>query len=298
MIEKIQTRRFCVSMLLMILASGHVLAQAIRNPDGFNVPEGYKIVSFLETKFGVSGEEFQFKCLPTAKLCNEENKGFDSAGKLTVDGLVEKTQYVGLDGKAINGYLIQKVYDKTILAMGGKLIAEKAGEDKTSGDMVHIYRLDNNSQSKWIIVDTYRNRDRYSFTVLTASKLPDILPIGEFQKQLETQGYVTLNVNFDNNKSAIRTEDKPTLNQVVQLLKASPKLRLSVDGHTDNVGNAAANKTLSQQRSEAIVAYLVGEGIEKSRLVAKGFGSENPIADNRSEDGRAKNRRVELVKLK
>jgi len=71
---------------------------------------------------------------------------------------------------------------------------------------------------------------------------------------------------------------------------------MRVEGHTDNVGRAAANQTLSQQRAEAVVAWLAARGIDAARLGAAGLGDSKPLADNGSEEGRAKNRRVELVK--
>lgn len=78
--------------------------------------------------------------------------------------------------------------------------------------------------------------------------------------------------------------------------KAAPALSVIVGGHTDNVGAPEANQKLSEERARAVVAALVQRGIAASRLEARGFGQTAPIADNRTEDGRAKNRRVELVK--
>ena len=73
-------------------------------------------------------------------------------------------------------------------------------------------------------------------------------------------------------------------------------LRVEVAGHTDNAGSPEANQRLSQERAQAVMAALVGRGIKADRLTAKGYGQTTPIADNRTEEGRAKNRRVELVK--
>ena len=70
---------------------------------------------------------------------------------------------------------------------------------------------------------------------------------------------------------------------------------ISVEGHTDNVGNAAANKKLSEQRAKAVLDYLVGRGVDKKRLKSVGYGLTKPVADNKTEEGRSKNRRVELV---
>jgi OOP family OmpA-OmpF porin len=73
-------------------------------------------------------------------------------------------------------------------------------------------------------------------------------------------------------------------------------LNLEVQGHTDNQGNAAANQTLSERRAQAVVEWLSTHGVEGARLTAKGLGQTKPVADNSIDDGRAKNRRVELVK--
>ncbi len=103
-------------------------------------------------------------------------------------------------------------------------------------------------------------------------------------------------VNFDTNKSEIKPESEPVVAQIVELLKAKPDLKVSIDGHTDNVGSPAANKTLSLERAKAVMQAVVKQGINPSRLAARGFGQEVPIADNRNEEGRARNRRVELAK--
>ncbi len=87
------------------------------------------------------------------------------------------------------------------------------------------------------------------------------------------------------------------INRIVQLMNENPKLKFSVEGHTDSTGNAASNQTLSEARSQAIVAKLVEMGIAADCLSAVGKGQNNPIADNSSDEGRTKNRRVEFVKI-
>lgn len=85
--------------------------------------------------------------------------------------------------------------------------------------------------------------------------------------------------------------------EVLTLLQQNPQLRLAVQGHTDNAGTAAHNQQLSTARAQAVVAELAKAGIAANRLQAAGFGQTKPLADNATEEGRAKNRRVELVKL-
>lgn len=115
--------------------------------------------------------------------------------------------------------------------------------------------------------------------------------------QLNKEGRVALEVNFDTGKATIRPDSQGIVSQIVALMKGNPTLRLSVEGHTDDVGRPATNKSLSEARARAVVTALVAGGISANRLQAVGFGQERPVADNTTEDGRARNRRVELVKL-
>jgi outer membrane protein OmpA-like peptidoglycan-associated protein len=86
------------------------------------------------------------------------------------------------------------------------------------------------------------------------------------------------------------------LDQIVNLLREDTSLKLSIQGHTDNVGSKAANLDLSKRRADAVKAALVSRGIDAGRLTTDGFGDTKPVADNAAEPGRARNRRVELVK--
>jgi outer membrane protein OmpA-like peptidoglycan-associated protein len=102
-------------------------------------------------------------------------------------------------------------------------------------------------------------------------------------------------VLFDFNKSTLQPASDPVLQQILDLLKKNPTQKIEVQGHTDNVGADAYNQTLSEARAKAIVAWLTQHGIAGDRLTAKGFGKTKPIADNATDAGRAKNRRVEIA---
>ena len=105
-------------------------------------------------------------------------------------------------------------------------------------------------------------------------------------------------VNFDTGKDTIKKDSLPLLDQVAKLLQEHPEMkRVRVEGHTDNVGGAAYNKELSARRAAAVVRYVVGKGVASSRLVAAGYGFEQPIASNATALGRAKNRRVAFTIL-
>jgi outer membrane protein OmpA-like peptidoglycan-associated protein len=114
---------------------------------------------------------------------------------------------------------------------------------------------------------------------------------------LDTSGHIAVyGIHFDTGKATIQPDSETTLDEIVKLLGTHPELHLRVEGHTDNQGNAGLNQTLSEKRAQAVVAWLVAHGTTASRLSAKGFGASQPVADNSTDEGRAKNRRVELVK--
>jgi len=115
--------------------------------------------------------------------------------------------------------------------------------------------------------------------------------------ELESVGRARLDgVNFDFNSATIRPESKPLLDQVAELLKSRSNWAITLEGHTDNIGGAAFNKALSEQRAAAVKAYLVSKGVPEERLSAAGFGFDKPVASNDGEGGRSQNRRVEIVR--
>jgi outer membrane protein OmpA-like peptidoglycan-associated protein len=102
-------------------------------------------------------------------------------------------------------------------------------------------------------------------------------------------------IEFETNRTTIRPESEPVLEAVRKILEEQPDIqRLSVEGHTDNVGKPAHNEKLSQRRAAAVVSWLVVRGVARSRLEAHGYGMQRPIADNATEEGRQENRRVEF----
>jgi len=121
----------------------------------------------------------------------------------------------------------------------------------------------------------------------------------DMYQALSTEGHFTTHgINFATGSAAIDPSSASTLSQIGQMLQQHPDLKLEIDGHTDNVGSAASNMTLSDQRAAAVKQYLVSNfQVDPSRLASKGFGATKPIAPNTTEDGRAQNRRVDLVKL-
>lgn len=103
-------------------------------------------------------------------------------------------------------------------------------------------------------------------------------------------------IHFDFDKDTLRDDSEPTLAEILRLLRAQPDLRLTVVGHTDAQGGAAYNQDLSRRRAATVVAWLERRGIDAARLASRGAGAGEPVAANDNEEGRARNRRVELVR--
>ena len=107
---------------------------------------------------------------------------------------------------------------------------------------------------------------------------------------------VTYAITFDTGKATLKPEADVEINRIKGIMDKDPSLKFEVQGHCDNTGSDKVNDPLSQKRAEAIVARLVELGISADRLTAVGKGSHEPIADNSTDEGRAKNRRVEFIK--
>lgn len=117
-------------------------------------------------------------------------------------------------------------------------------------------------------------------------------------EQINQSGRVSIyGINFDTGKATLRPESESVLAEMAALLQKQPEWYMLVAGHTDNVGTDAVNIPLSRQRAEAVINWLAAKGINRARLTAAGFGAQKPLADNTTEEGRGKNRRVDLVKI-
>ena len=118
-----------------------------------------------------------------------------------------------------------------------------------------------------------------------------------YDRMMNDGKFVTYGITFDVGKSTVKPESMGEINRIITLMTENADLKFSVEGHTDSRGSAATNQTLSEARSQAVVDKLVENGIARDRLTAAGKGQTTPIADNGTDEGRAKNRRVEFVKI-
>ena len=211
-------------------------------------------------------------------------------------------------------------YENAILALGGAKISETQftrpivdevgglrevnkswhSAPPTSGYEHYSYLIRSADKEYWIHVGTSAAGKTGHIVVLEKKAMTQslgFLDAAAMKTALDADGRVALYINFDTDKSTLRADSQAAIAEIKTLLDSDVGLKVSIEGHTDNTGSADRNRQLSSERARSVLDALVGLGIAPSRLSAKGFGPDKPLADNADEAGRAKNRRVELVKL-
>ena len=211
-------------------------------------------------------------------------------------------------------------YENAIAALGGKKISttqftraivDAAGGlgpvekywrsvPPTSGYEHYSYVIRTADKEYWIHIATGAFPTHGYVTVLEKEGMKQsvgFLDASAMKKALDADGRVALYINFDIDKATMRPDSQPVMDEINKLLTNNAGLKLSIEGHTDSTGAPDHNRQLSTARARSVLGALVGLGIDPTRLSSKGFGPDKPIAENNSESGRAKNRRVELVKM-
>jgi len=214
----------------------------------------------------------------------------DSQGKeAQVEGTYHFIKYVLKKGaKAPSELQIVRNCSNAIQKIGGMTVLEARYQT--------YLKVEKGGIITWVHVKAYDQGEAYNLVIVEKKAMVQEVTAGDMLAALNKQGFVTLYINFDTDKATIKPESRPIVDQIVKLLKDNPGLKVGIEGHTDSTGTPARNKTLSQQRAESVVSALVKAGIDAKRLSAAGWGQDKPIADNKTEEGKAKNRRVEIVK--
>jgi OOP family OmpA-OmpF porin len=239
---------------------------------------------------------------------SEYSKGYNATEYKVGAGDSAKTQSVEGDTTSLRYFYgspetqpsplqVMRNYQNAIKQIGGEVVYERLPVEGDGGETT--LKVHTGGKDVWVKVvpDIYGAPTQdYLMVITEVAAMSQAVTANQLRDELDKNGFITLHVNFDTGKADLKADDLATVQQIAIMLKATPSLKLSVEGHTDNVGGAASNKTLSEARAKSVMNAIVQAGVAAERLSAAGFGQERPVADNRSEEGRAKNRRVELVK--
>jgi len=241
----------------------------------FNRMPGYLIYRYTDTEF-------------------DSHTFYDANHKeLKVEGHVYEIRYSLQSGaKEPSRIQIFRNYENAVTKIGGTVLSE---DDEGNSYM----KLVKEGKEIWVHVAAYITSEWMLYIVEKEAMKQDIVANGEvFSNNIKTTGHAPVyGIYFDFNKSEIKPESDSALSEIAKLLKGEPTLKVNVVGHTDNVGTMESNMKLSLARAEAVVRALVTKhGIAADRLKGYGVGPLAPVASNDSEEGKAKNRRVELVK--
>lgn len=226
---------------------------------------------------------------------NEFNKYEFPVGlnqKTTVEGHYYRICYNPKEKPAPSPLQIARNHINAVKAIGGQVLYTSKNEWEA------VMKIVKNGMETWVHVIAQHTSGYFLFIVEKQAMNQDVVANADSMAlSIKDTGKVAIyGIYFDSGKAEIKPESEPSLKEIAKLLQANPALKLYVVGHTDNVGAFDYNMKLSKDRADAVVKALIGKyGIASSRLLAWGDGPTAPIASNTTEDGRAKNRRVELV---
>jgi outer membrane protein OmpA-like peptidoglycan-associated protein len=248
-----------------------------------------------------------FSGMPNYKIIDADDKEFadyrffNGKNCTTVEGKRSHRAYtLEENAKQASELQIARNYANAVKKMGGTVVFEGLcqGADcaENCGYTMMVGKVLKGNSELWVEVVPFNGGNDYYVNVVAKEAMKQDITAGDLLETLNREGRVALYINFDFGKATIRPDSRQIISQVVEMMKSTPDLQLSVEGHTDNVGNPKSNKVLSDDRAKAVVTAIIAEGIDAKRLSAVGHGQDKPVADNKAEEGRAKNRRVELVK--
>jgi outer membrane protein OmpA-like peptidoglycan-associated protein len=196
-------------------------------------------------------------------------------------------------GAPASGLQIIRNYENAVRQLGGRVLYS-VEDFPASHSSLQVTR---NGKETWVEIEAYGNT--YSLVIVEREAMSQdvVADATALQGGLTQSGHVAVpGIYFDTGRSELKPESEPALREVVRLLQANPAMRLWVVGHTDSQGTPESNVALSEARAAAVVRSLTGMGVAAARLAPHGAGPYAPVASNDTEEGRARNRRVELVK--
>lgn len=207
----------------------------------------------------------------------------------TLEGQRTYLSYSLREGEAKPSELqILRNYENALAAVGGAVVYRS--------EVYLTMRIVKGAGQVWVAIVPANYGADYSLTILEVGEMTQEVTAGDMPAALNKDGRIALSIHFDTGKATIKPESRKIIGEITALLTDNPDLKVSIEGHTDSTGTAQGNRTLSDERARAVLAAVAALGVDAARLSAVGWGQDKPVADNATEEGRAANRRVEVVK--
>lgn len=269
-------------LLLVLFAASSVLAQNETDVKGsldhslFTRMPGYYISDYNVNEF----DKY------TSPYLSGQDENWE--GKVT-----RLAYYIKTDAKQASMLQIARNYENAVKEIGGKILVSEG--------RVIEGKIEKNGAVTYVHIEAFNDGRNYDVIVVEtgAMKQDVVADAAALSASIAATGKAAVyGIYFDTGKSVVKPESTQALEEITKLMKQNGSLTLYVVGHTDNVGALDYNLKLSADRADAVVKALIGRGIVASRLKGAGVGPYCPVASNRAEEGKAKNRRVELVEQK
>jgi OmpA-OmpF porin, OOP family len=259
-------------------------------------------LSFAQEDAKGSNDHPLFNRMPGYRIMGYEDKDFnvfdkfmdENGKKMSVEGHYYYFNY-GLNKgeKMASGPQVLRNYMNAVKKAGGNVVYEEG--------CCNVYlKLKKNNRITWVRVKAYTDAGSYQVWIIEEAEMEQdiVVDANSMMSDINAQGRVALyGIYFDFDKTEVKPESDPTLKEITKLLSDNPSLNLFVVGHTDNTGDYKYNMKLSQERAEAVVKVLVSKyNVNSKRLTSAGVGPLAPFTTNDTEEGKAQNRRVELIK--
>jgi OmpA-OmpF porin, OOP family len=255
-------------------------AEGCKDHPMFDRMPGYKIIKCASKEF----DAFNFPV---------ESSTSDGSKKQTVEGKCYFYSYaVKDDAQKASALQIFRNFENGLRQIKGYVVA-RVVEPGNSYSFI-TGKIEKENMTTWVLIQASGND--YQLTIIEKQRMVQVIMANEMWNALDKNDSVTLDILFNNDTTTIIPASLPIIDQINELLINHPSLKLSIQCHTDNSKNPTDNKILTAMRAKVVLDAITAKGIDKTRLKSLGWGSDKPVADNKTEEGREKNRRIVIVK--